>query len=134
MLVMQRTLPEGSSLTVHPSCTDIRACEINARVTGATYPSLLARRFQKHGAWLMRNLALPVPLAGAEILDILETSGSLFTPGAHRGCLPINLNTDTAGNIIKGQFLFLAPDIDDVSDQLTELVSHPEIDLHYDRD
>ncbi|MGI9239839.1 MAG: hypothetical protein ACR2RV_03505 [Verrucomicrobiales bacterium] len=113
---------------------DIRACEINARVTGATYPSFLARHFQRNGAWLMRNLALPAPLAGSQILDILQDSNSLFSPGAERGCLPINLNTDEAGNITKGQFLFLGPGIDDVSDQLTELVSHPEIKLHYDRD
>lgn len=114
--------------------TDVRACEINARVTGATYPSLLARHFQKQGAWLMRNLALPEPLAGGKILDILESSSSLFTPGDTRGCLPINLNTDQSGNITKGQFLFLAPEIDDVADQLSELVSHPEVTLHYDRD
>ncbi len=114
--------------------TDIRACEINARVTGATYPSLLARHFQHNGAWLMRNLALPVPLAGSQILDILDRNNSLFSPGAERGCLPINLNTDRDGNITKGQFLFLGANIDEVSDQLTELVSHPKIDLHYDRD
>lgn len=114
--------------------SDIRACEVNARVTGATYPSLLARHFQSNGAWLMRNLALPEPLAGSQILEILQASSSLYAPGASRGCLPINLNTDQAGEITKGQFLFLGADINDVSDQLTALVSHPKIDLHYDRD
>ena len=114
--------------------TDIRACEINARVTGATYPSLLARHFQQNGAWLMRNLALPAPLPASSILDILEREDMLFQPGAARGCLPINFNTNRSGEITKGQFLFLAPDVDEVAGLLSELVSHPEIDLHYDRD
>ena len=113
---------------------DIRACEINARVTGATYPSLLARHFQDNGAWLMRNLALPKALAASSILDILDRENTLFQPGAERGCLPINFNTNQSGEITKGQFLFLAPDVDDAAAQLSELVSHPEIDLHYDRD
>ncbi len=114
--------------------TDIRACEINARVTGATYPSLLARRFQKNGAWLMRNLALPESLAASAILEVLDSHGFLFKPGTSRGCLPINFNTDERGEITKGQFLFLAPGVDDVCDQLAELVALPQIDLHYDRD
>lgn len=114
--------------------TDIRACEINARVTGATYPSMLARRFQKNGAWLMRNLALPEPLAANAILDVLDSHEALFKPGATRGCLPINFNIDERGEITKGQFLFLAPDVDDVCDQMAELVALPQIDLHYDRD
>ena len=75
-----------------------------------------------------------MPLAGSQILDILDRNNALFSPGAERGCLPINLNTDQAGNITKGQFLFLGADIEEVSDQLTELVSHPKINLHYDRD
>ena len=114
--------------------TDIRACEINARVTGATYPSMLARRFQKNGAWLMRNLALPEPLAADRILEILDSHDALFKPGASNGCLPINFNIDKKGDITKGQFLFIAPGVDEVCDQLAELVSHPQIELHYDRD
>jgi hypothetical protein len=118
----------------HGEHTEIRACEINARVTGATYPSLLARNFQSNGAWLMRNLALPAPLAADAILDVLDSQNTLFKPGAERGCLPINFNTNARGEITKGQFLFLGPDVDDASDQLSALVSLPEIELHYDRD
>lgn len=118
----------------HGEVSDVRACEINARVTGATYPSLLARKFQQNGAWLMRNLALPTPLAAEAILAILDERGFLFQPGQARGCLPINFNMNEEGEISKGQFLFLGPDVYDVSHQLAELVSLPQIDLHYDRD
>lgn len=118
----------------HGEESDVRACEINARVTGATYPSLLARRFQKNGAWLMRNLALPEPLAAAAILDILDSHDTLFRPGMESGCLPINFNMNKKGEITKGQFLFLGPDVYDANRQLAELVSLPQLTLHYDRD
>jgi len=118
----------------HGEISEVRACEINARVTGATYPSLLARKFQKNGAWLMRNLALPEPLAARAILDILDSQDTLFRPGKTKGCLPTNLNTNKEGKIIKGQFLFLGPDVYDANQQLADLVSLPEIALHYDRD
>ena len=118
----------------HGETSDIRPCEINARVTGATYPSLLARNFQKNGAWLMRNLALPEPLAADGILTLLDSRNTLFQPGRERGCLPINLNMNDKGEITKGQFLFLGPDVYDANQQLAELVSLPQIGLHYDRD
>jgi hypothetical protein len=38
------------------------------------------------------------------------------------------------GEITKGQFLFLGPDVYDANQQLAELVSLPQIGLHYDRD
>ena len=82
----------------------------------------------------MRNLALPESLAASAILEVLDSHGFLFKPGTSRGCLPINFNTDERGEITKGQFLFLAPGVDDVCDQLAELVALPQIDLHYDRD
>ncbi len=118
----------------HGEVSDVRACEINARVTGATYPSLLARRFQKNGAWLMRNLALPEPLAAEAILEILDSQDALFKPGMESGCLPIDFNTNEKSEITKGQFLFLGPDVYDADRQLSELVSLPQLTLHYDRD
>ena len=118
----------------HGEISEVRACEINARVTGATYPSLLARKFQKNGAWLMRNLALPQPLAAGAILEILESHDTLYQPGREKGCLPINFNMNQEGDITKGQFLFLGPDVYDANEQLANLVSHPQIALHYDRD
>ncbi len=113
---------------------EVRACEINARITGATYPSLLARHFQRRGAWLMRNLALSASLPTGDLLDRIAGAGLLFEPGDGRGCIPINFNTDGAGRVVKGQFLFLAPGVEGAADLLTELVALPGIDLHYDRD
>lgn len=118
----------------HGETSDIRPCEINARVTGATYPSMLARNFKKNEAWLMRNLALPEPLAADAILSLLDSQNTLYQPGNERGCLPINLNMNDKGEITKGQFLLLGPDFYDASEQLAELVSLPQIGLHYDRD
>ncbi|MGH8021578.1 MAG: ATP-grasp domain-containing protein [Opitutaceae bacterium] len=87
---------------------EVRVCEINARVTGATYPSLLARHFTTGGAWLMRNLRFEQPVSGHDVLTALDDAGSLFRPGAAEGILPINFNPDASGAIVKGQFLCLA--------------------------
>lgn len=113
---------------------ETRACEVNARVTGATYPSLLARRFEAEGAWLMRNLALPRPMPAGSLLQLLEDAGVLYRPGAKRGCFPVNFNSHGDGSVVKGQFLFLAPSVGEVVQSLTDLVALPQIDLHYDRD
>ena len=85
--------------------TEVRICEINARVTGATYPSLLARRFRPSGAWLMRNLEAHQPIEGSRVLDALDHAELLFHPGNQRGVLPINFNTLDDGRLFKGQFL-----------------------------
>ena len=113
---------------------EVRACEVNARVTGATYPSLLARHFQKRGAWLMRNLALPDAMAAGDLLDLLGRAAHLFSPGDASGCVPVNFNIDAEGRVVKGQFLFLGAGMEEVATQLGDLVALPEIDLHYDRD
>ncbi len=86
-------------------------CEINARVTGATYPAVLARHFQPKGAWLMRNLRFRQPQAAQSLLSLLDDHGHLFRPGMPAGILPINLNADPSGRIVKGQFLCLAATI-----------------------
>jgi len=85
-------------------------CEINARVTGATYPSLLAHHLLPGGAWLMRNLRFREPLEGQDILDRLAYAGDLFEAGRSRaGVLPVNFNFGEDGRVHKGQFLCLAP-------------------------
>jgi len=86
-------------------------CEINARVTGATYPSVLARHFLPEGAWRMRNFELSVPLSGDSLLDMLRAHGELFDPGLRTGILPINFNLDRDGLVLKGQFLAIAPEL-----------------------
>lgn len=103
---------------------EVRVCELNARVTGASYPSLLARHFVPDGAWLMRNLRLPEAPRGGEIFDELEHRGLLYQAGMDGGVLPINFNSKAPGRITKGQFLFLGPDaatVDDLLDRTMKL-------------
>jgi len=88
---------------------DVYVCEVNARVTGATYPSVLARHFTPKGAWVMRNLRLSTPLEEGEVLEMLRRPGHLFLPDRDRGVLPINLNYGDDELVHKGQFLCLAP-------------------------
>lgn len=88
---------------------EVRVCEINARVTGATYPALLARHFTRNSAWLLRNLRFDATVSGHDILTALDDAAQLFRPGASRGILPVNFNPDPSGAIAKGQFLSLAP-------------------------
>lgn len=88
----------------------VHACEINARVTGATYPAVLARHHLPSGAWLMRNLRLSAPLPSGVILDCLRRHGGLFRPGDEEGILPVNFNLAQDGLVTKGQFLFLGQD------------------------
>ncbi len=94
---------EGGRSTVY-------VCEINARVTGATYPSVLARHFMPDGCWLLRNLRFDESVSGKEILDLLSDSEDLFVPNqSEYGVFPVNFNFDSNGLINKGQFLCLAP-------------------------
>lgn len=114
---------------------EIRICEINARVTGATYPSVLAHHFIPHGAWLMRNLTFKKPIPGDYLLLLLDSFGHLFRPGGDAaGVLPINFVTGEDGLVIKGQFLCLA----DLPERCHPLFNHVRRDLpvewEYSRD
>jgi len=92
----------------------VYVCELNARITGATYPAVLARHLMPGGAWLMRNLRFDTPLTGEEVLQALRSSGDLFDPGAGEpGVLPVNFNFGLDGLVHKGQFLCLAPSVDE---------------------
>ena len=85
-------------------------CEINARVTGATYPSVLARHFRPRGAWRMRNLELARPMSGRSLIERLRRKDELFDPARPQGILPINFNLDPDGLVRKGQFLAIGDD------------------------
>ncbi|MEX2213692.1 MAG: hypothetical protein WD768_06170 [Phycisphaeraceae bacterium] len=87
---------------------EVYICEINARVTGATYPSVLARHFTPQGAWLLRNVRLKEPMAGDQLLARFREPHHLYLPGKNVGVLPINFNFGPEGLIHKGQFLCLA--------------------------
>ena len=102
---------------------EVRICEINARVTGATYPSILARHFHPGGAWLMRNLFLDEPLEAAAVFDKLTAAGLLYTPGAPRGVLPVNFNATPDGRVEKGQFLMIGADHDTTRATLEETLA-----------
>ncbi|HKY08344.1 MAG TPA: hypothetical protein VJQ55_08885, partial [Candidatus Binatia bacterium] len=62
-------------------------CEINARVTGATYPAFLARHFNSKGNWLMRNIAFRQPLAGTDLMGIIDRAGVLYRAGGGAGII-----------------------------------------------
>jgi len=104
---------------------DVYVCEINARVTGATYPSVLAHHLREGGAWLLRNLRLSEPQSGEILLDMLDRPGHLFMPGMREGVVPINFNFGEDGQVHKGQFLCLA----DTTERCHVILNMAEEDL-----
>ena len=110
------------------------AAEINARVTGASYPSILARHFIPAGAWLMRNLRFHNPLPAPAVLAALQREGCLYHSGAEAGVLPINFNLDAGRLVTKSQMLCLAPHAATVQ-HMCELVERAfHLQWRYDRD
>lgn len=86
----------------------VHVCEVNARVTGATYPSLLALHCNPGGAWLMRNMVFGPCMEVGGFLTFLKSERLLFLPGAGRGIIPLNTICAADGRIVKCQLLFLA--------------------------
>lgn len=117
----------GSGFTVY-------VAEINARVTGATYPSMLACHFLPGQAWLMRNLRFRAHPSPEQVLDILRESDLLFLPGRPKGVLPINFNMDEDRRVAKGQLLVLAESPQICSALLGEVEDLFKRTLDYDRD
>ncbi len=120
--------------TKRDSVPELRICEINARVTGATYPSVLARHFFPKGAWLMRNLSFSKALEADAILQMLEGSNLLYRPGMPAGVLPFNFNPDEKTFIGKGQFLFLAPTMLETTGLLKRMTNMDNLQGSFDRD
>ena len=118
----------------HCGSVEVRVCEINARITGATYPSVIARHFLPHDAWLMRNVRFAMPLKDTNLLKVLDQAGYLFHPDMQEGVLPINFNLNEDGSVQKGQFLFLAKNLDDCLFMLKQIESILPLSWHYDRD
>lgn len=113
---------------------EVRACEVNARVTGATYPSLLARKFLPRKAWLMRNIRFAPALKPETILKVLKRKKLLFTRIKKEGVLPFNFNRNHDGLIGKGQFLFLASNHAGIQKLLKRIKGIPHLKGTYDRD
>jgi hypothetical protein len=109
-------------------------CEINARVTGATYPSVLARRFMSEGCWSMRNIQFRKALDGDQLLSLMDRAAVLYRPGDEKGIIPFNFNIDAHGKVIKGQFLCLAKTLEACSDLLNRAWTELPVEWGYDRD
>lgn len=113
---------------------EVRVCEVNARVTGATYPALLARHLAPGQAWLMRNLRFDPGLPPAQLLALLAQADLLFKPGGTRQVLPINFNVHPQEGVTKGQFLCLAPTIEDAAALLHQAGAVLPVTDTFDRD
>jgi len=109
-------------------------CEINARITGATYPAVLARLLAPAGAWLMRNIRFPSAPAGTAILQALDTADLLYRRGAATGLLPINFNPHPRGGIAKAQLLALAPSLRECRQMIDTLPDRLHLEITHDRD
>jgi hypothetical protein len=109
-------------------------CEINARVTGATYPAFLARHFKPKGDWLMRNIGFRKPMAGSDLIALIDRTGVLYRAGDNSGVIPFNFNTNLDGRVLKGQFVSIADHIDECTALLARAWSELPVEWEYDRD
>jgi len=109
-------------------------CEINARVTGATYPAFLARHFRPKGDWLMRNIAFRKPVAGSDLIALIDRAGVLYRAGSGAGIIPFNFNTNLEEKVLKGQFVSIADHIDECTSLLNRAWSELPVEWGYDRD
>ena len=121
-------------IVVRDKKTEVRACEINARVTGATYPSILAKHFRPKHTWLMRNIRFQSPLKGATILEKMKGAGILFHKDSSEGVLPFNFNAHKEDQVIKAQVLFLAESLKKTRALLDRMNSLFTLKGDYDRD
>jgi hypothetical protein len=113
---------------------NVRICEINARVTGATYPAILARHFLPYGAWRMQNLHFPKSLSCAELLAALNNSSRTFRPDANAGLIPINANLAPDGQVQKCQMLALGKNLESCAICMTALETALPVESVHDRD
>jgi hypothetical protein len=109
-------------------------CEINARVTGATYPSILARHFNPGAYWNMRNIQFRKSLDGSQLLSVMDRAAVLYRPGQDKGIVPFNFVTDDDGKVTKGQFLCLGPSLEECSALLARAWAELPVEWGYDRD
>jgi hypothetical protein len=109
-------------------------CEINARVTGATYPAVLARYFKPDGCWNMRNIQFRKSLDGSQLLSAMDRTAVLYRPGDERGIIPFNFNMDSDGKVTKGQFLSLAHEPQECGALLDHVWTELPVEWGYARD
>ncbi|HEY3302782.1 MAG TPA: hypothetical protein VGL70_04500 [Candidatus Binatia bacterium] len=109
-------------------------CEINARITGATYPAVLARHFMPEGCWSMRNIQFRGSLEGSQLLSLMDRASVLYRPGMEKGIVPFNFNTDAEGKVNKGQFLCLGQNQEECAELLVQGWAELPVEWGYDRD
>jgi len=108
--------------------------EINARITGATYPSVLARKFLPRCTWLMQNLRLDTPLGGAQLLERLDDIALLYYAGEQAGLIPVNFNFNQEGLVSKAQMLFLGHDVDHCKELVRLIEKADDLSFKTERD
>jgi len=121
-------------VTFKDGLAEVFVCEVNARVTGATYPSVLARYFMSEGAWIMSNLKTSKLMSGEQLIETMDRFGVLFYPGKNKGFLPINFNLDSGRKVTKGQFLFLGRELKECLETLEDLQDKLPVKWYYEKD
>ena len=71
------------------NATIVYTSEINARITGATYPSVLARRFIPSGAWLMETSASSHHGLANGSCNIYKLPQNCIRQAKTKGCCPL---------------------------------------------
>lgn len=82
----------------------------------------------------MRNVKTDLPMDGEELIRLIAKSGVLFHPGKSEGFLPINFNLNESGKVIKGQFLYLAKNVNKCFQALQNFRAVLPMEWQYDRD
>lgn len=82
----------------------------------------------------MRNIAFRKPLAGVDLIALIERAGVLYRTGSAAGIIPFNFNTDLEGRVLKGQFVCIADQIDECTALLNRAWSELPVEWGYDRD
>lgn len=113
---------------------EVYVCEINARVTGATYPSILANHFHPSGAWLLRNIRIHDPISGKALIGKMNQASHLYRSGVTSGVLPLNFNFGAGDLVQKGQFLAIGDSLDHCHASLEAMVDDLPIGWQFERD
>ena len=108
-------------------------CEINARVTGATYPAFLARHFRPRKlAHAQYRLSQTFSRNRPHWPD--RSRRSVVSRRRRRRIIPFNFNTNLEGKVLKGQFVGIADQMDECRSLFNRAWSELPVEWGYDRD
>ena len=82
----------------------------------------------------MRNIGFRNVMVGADLLSLLDHAGVLYRPGATKGILPFNFNSNAEGKVMKGQFLCLGQTYEECGDLFLPAWSQLPVEWGYVRD